>query len=60
MLRIPFVTILLCVSVAQSIAGECNPLIDGTYCATQPNSLAITVSCSAQMRHAFLSRSGNS
>ncbi len=38
MLRTSFATILVSVFCAQAIAGECNPVIDGTYCATQPNS----------------------
>jgi hypothetical protein len=38
MLQTAFLVILVSVLCAQAIAGECNPVIDGTYCATQPNS----------------------
>jgi hypothetical protein len=35
MLRIALVTVLAGVLDAPAIAQECNPVIDGTYCATQ-------------------------
>jgi hypothetical protein len=38
MLRTAFVTILVGMLPTLAVAGECNPVIDGTYCATQPNS----------------------
>jgi hypothetical protein len=38
MLRTALVMISVSVFCAQAIAGECNPVIDGTYCATQPDS----------------------
>jgi hypothetical protein len=45
MLRIPIVMILVSVYGVQAIAGTCNPVIDGTYCATQPDSnLSISTS----------------
>jgi hypothetical protein len=38
MLRIPWVAIAVTLSGAQGFAEPCNPVIDGTYCATQPDS----------------------